>query len=129
MAKKNVPYRSIGRSISKIADYIGKNKSVVSREISRKANQRSGLYKAELAEKKASQRPQLKVKFEKFDVGVEINVLYYLDLNFSPEQMFGRSKIEGQKWCHRNGCINMFGKIKGKMVFAINCYESRVKKS
>lgn len=42
-------YRSIGISLSAFAEYVGKDKSVISREIKRNADQRGCYYKADLA--------------------------------------------------------------------------------
>ena len=41
-----------------IANRIGKDKSVVSREIRRNADKRNGTYKAELAQRKYTERPR-----------------------------------------------------------------------
>ncbi|HLW39445.1 MAG TPA: helix-turn-helix domain-containing protein [Brumimicrobium sp.] len=47
-------YLSLERNKCEIAAYIGKDKSVISREIKRNADARSGVYKAALADKKQS---------------------------------------------------------------------------
>lgn len=88
-------YRNTGMSICKIADHVGKDKSVIFREIKRNVDQRSGLYKADLAERKAISRQKAKSKFSRFDANIEINVLYYLSMDYSPEQAAGRAKIDG----------------------------------
>jgi transposase, IS30 family len=88
-------YKSLGKSINSIAAYIGKDKSVVSREISRNSDGRSGVYKADLANRKAINRHQEKAKFCRFTTDVEANVLHYLKQDYSPEQAVGRAKIEG----------------------------------
>lgn len=90
-------YRNIGMGISKIAEFVGKDKSVISREISRNSDQRNGQYRANLADRKAIERHKVKNKYAKFDAIVEINVLYYLTLDYSPEQIVGRSKIDNRK--------------------------------
>ena len=48
--------RNQNYSITKIAEIIGKDKSTISREIKRNSDQRNGVYKAELAHKKATER-------------------------------------------------------------------------
>jgi IS30 family transposase len=88
-------YYSLGKSITSIAEYIGKDKSVVSREISRNSDKRSGIYKANLADRKATIRHQTKAKYFRFDTEVKANVLHYLEKDFSPEQAVGRAKLEG----------------------------------
>ena len=45
-------YKSLGKGITEIANYVGRDKSVISREIKRNADARSGLYKADLAQRK-----------------------------------------------------------------------------
>ncbi len=88
-------YKNAENSISEIAHKIGKDKSVISREIRRNADHRSGVYKAGLAERKTTARHKNKHKKNKFNAEVEINLLYYLSLDYSPEQVVGRSKIDG----------------------------------
>lgn len=89
-------YKNLGKGVSEIADYIGRDKSVVSREIKRNSDGRSGLYKAELAQRKSEQRHQYKAKYQRFNQEVERNVLHYLKQDFSPEQIVGRAAIEGK---------------------------------
>ena len=40
-------YCNVGKSLTQIAEYIGKDKSVISREINRNSDQRGGIYKAD----------------------------------------------------------------------------------
>lgn len=88
-------YRNLGKGISEIADYIGRNKSVVSREIRRNSDGRSAVYKADLAHRKATQRHQEKAKKCRFNDAVETNILYYLQQDYSPEQIAGRAALDG----------------------------------
>lgn len=90
-------YKNIGKSISEISEHIGKDKSVVSREINRNSDGRSGIYKAKLADKKCKERHKVKYKKCKFNANVEVNVLYYLTKDYSPEQAFGRAEIDGKE--------------------------------
>ncbi len=55
-------YKSLGKGITEIANYVGRDKSVISREIKRNADARSGLYKADLAQRKTMKRHQNKRK-------------------------------------------------------------------
>lgn len=87
-------YRNVGSSISEIANFLGRDKSVVSREIKRNADQRSGLYKAALADKKAQSRHKDKFKKITLTAEIETNMLYYLTKDYSPEQIVGRAKID-----------------------------------
>ena len=87
-------YKNTGISITEIAAFLGRDKSVISREITRNADQRSGVYKADLANKKANNRHKNKPKSVTFTAEVEVNVLYYLSNDYSPEQAVGRAKID-----------------------------------
>jgi IS30 family transposase len=90
-------YKNTGKNISEISEYLGKDKSVISREIKRNSDQRSGIYKAGLAEKKYRNRHKIKHKKSNFNANVEANVLYYLSMDYSPEQAFGRAIIDGRE--------------------------------
>lgn len=90
-------YRELGKGITEIADYLGKDKSVISREIGRNADKRSGYYKASLADRKAKQRHCDKHKLCRLNMVVESNILCYLEQDLSPEQIVGRAKIEGKE--------------------------------
>jgi IS30 family transposase len=90
-------YRTLGKGITEIADYIKKDKSVVSKEIKRNSDGRSGIYKADLAHRKTTQRHQIKTKKYKFTREAENHVLHYLEQDFSPEQIAGRAAIEGKE--------------------------------
>lgn len=90
-------YRNLGSSISEIADFVGKDNSVISREIKRNADQRSGIYKASLADRKAKFRHKTKHKKCTLIAEVEVNILYYLTQDLSPEQIVGRAKIDRAK--------------------------------
>jgi transposase, IS30 family len=87
-------YKNTGKSITEIAEYVGKDKSCISREVKRNSDQRSGIYSANLAARKTAQRHKIKKKNCKFNANVEANVLHYLNLDYSPEQAVGRAKID-----------------------------------
>ncbi|WP_281635332.1 IS30 family transposase [Flavobacterium marginilacus] len=87
-------YRNAGISISEIAELVDKNKSVIFREIKRNSDQRSGVYKAVLADKKALNRHKVKIKKCTLTSEVEANILFYLKQDYSPEQIVGRAKID-----------------------------------
>lgn len=78
-----------------IADCIGKDKSVVSRELRRNCDQRSGEYRAELAEKKCQNRHKQKRKKIYFTAEVKWYVEWGLNLKYSPEQIAGLAKQKG----------------------------------
>ena len=82
--------RKAGASKSQIADLIGVHRSTIGREISRNADARSGVYKAELAQRKTQQRHKEKPKRIHLTVEVEASILYYLTQDYSPEQIKGK---------------------------------------
>jgi transposase, IS30 family len=84
-------------SQSYIAIEIGKNKSVVSRELKRNRDLRGGVYKAELAQRKCLERHQKKRKKLYFTDEIKTHVDTCILKDYSPEQIVGTSKKEGLK--------------------------------
>jgi IS30 family transposase len=84
-----------GHSQKNIAQAIGKDKSVVSRELRRNCDQRNGIYKHELAQRKYEHRQKNKPKCRRFSTDVQKFVDTYIKLDFSPEQIAGRAKKDG----------------------------------
>lgn len=80
-----------------IAQVINKDKSVVSREISRNSDKRSGQYKSDLAHRKCLKRQDYKCKPRTFTPEVEKHVRDKLRLKYSPEQIAGAAKKNGDK--------------------------------
>lgn len=72
-----------------IAKAIGKDKSVISRELKRNADSRSRIYKAELANKKYAKRQKEKHKHIKFTSEMQQEVEVFLREDYSPEQVVG----------------------------------------
>ena len=70
-----------------IALAIDKCKSVVSREIRRNGDQRSGQYNSDLAQRKSRLRIKEKTKRIKFSSAVRVYVEQKLSLQWSPEQI------------------------------------------
>ena len=89
-------YHELGKSLREIADYVGKDKSVISRELKRNSDQRSGRYKADLAHRKAQLRQTKKTKRCDFTEAIETKVKTDLEQDYSPEQIVGRAKVEGK---------------------------------
>ena len=83
-------------SYSDIGDHIGKNKSVISREVSRNADERNKLYKAELAHLKAQKRHKEKRKHKRFTNSIEEYVKSQLSKDYSPEQIVGRAELDSR---------------------------------
>lgn len=80
-----------------ISQVINKDKSVVSREISRNSDKRSGQYKSDLAHRKCLKRQDYKYKPRTFTPEVEKHIRDKLRLKYSPEQIAGAAKMNGDK--------------------------------
>jgi len=84
-----------GYSQTAISKVIGRDKSVVNRELKRNADGRSGVYRFELACRKAAERQQGKRKRRRFTQDVQAFVEGKLLLKYSPEQIVGFAEKEG----------------------------------
>ena len=93
-----------GKNQSEIADLIGKHKSVVCREISRNKDQRSGVYRDELANRKYASRQKEKRKHVRFTPEVQVFVETLLIQDYSPEQIVGVARKTGVD-CVSHECI------------------------
>ena len=78
-----------GYKQKEIALIIGKDKSVVSRELKRNSDNRSGIYKDELANRKYAKRQKEKHKHQKFTPEMQKEVEALLRQDYSPEQVVG----------------------------------------
>jgi IS30 family transposase len=78
-----------------IALAIGKDKSVISRELKRNSDGRTGEYKSDLAERKCRERHKRKRKSSKFTAPMQDRVETLLREDYSPEQVVGFLKQEG----------------------------------
>ena len=76
-----------GHTQSEIARVIGKNKSVVSREIKRNRDLRFGSYSQDLAQRKYQKRQKEKPKRVRFTDAVKTEVETLLKEDYSPEQV------------------------------------------
>ncbi len=81
-----------------IADTIGKDKSVISKEIKRNCDKRNGRYNPDLAHRKYINRLKNKPKKKSFDEKVKQYVIYWLKNDYSPEQIVGRAKLKGENY-------------------------------
>ena len=84
-----------GKSLSEIAKVIGKDKSVVSRELRRNCDKRNGTYDYRLAQRKYEKRMKEKPKFRRFTEEIRIFVDVMLREELSPEQIVGRCRLLG----------------------------------
>lgn len=83
-------------TIKTIAEYLGKNKSVISREIKRNRDQRSKRYDAELAQRKYKKRLHEKLKHIRLTSSMKRMIDNLLLQDYSPEQIKGRMNILGK---------------------------------
>lgn len=90
-----------GKLQQEIADVLGRCKSVISRERKRNRDERSGEYKAQLAEKKYQKRLQQKPKKVIFTQDMQQLVQEKLAQKLSPEQIVGWCKAQGI------GCVSV----------------------
>lgn len=84
-----------GKKKSEIAAMIGKNKSVITREIARNCDKRSKKYDASLAQRKCRKRHEEKAKKILLTQPVKEYIDKKLDQKYSPEQIAGIAKGEG----------------------------------
>lgn len=83
-------------TIKTIAEYLGKDKSVISREIKRNRDQRSKRYDAELAQRKYKKRLHEKPKHIRLTSSMKGVIDNLLLQDYSPEQIKGRMSILGK---------------------------------
>lgn len=86
-----------GHSQKSIAQVIGKDKSVVSRELKRNRDLRSGEYRSDLADRKYAERQKLKRKKKYFTEAIKAEVDIGLEQKLSPEQIVGLAKRKGKE--------------------------------
>ena len=84
-----------GNERKDICEQIGIDKSVLSRELRRNCDKRTGKYNPDLAQRKYEQRLAEKPKFVRFTEYVKQKVISELEDDFSPEQIAGRAKLDG----------------------------------
>lgn len=84
-----------GHNQKEIALAIEKDKSVVSRELKRNCDMRSGKYDFDLAQRKYQQRQKEKPKHISFTYEIRQHVDKFLEQDYSPEQIAGRAELEG----------------------------------
>ena len=85
-----------GYNQTEIGICIGKDKSVVSREIKRNCDLRSGEYRCDLAQKKSKQRQSYKSRPRKVTPEMDIYIDSLIKKDYSPEQIVGVAKKEGK---------------------------------
>jgi transposase, IS30 family len=84
-----------GKTQKEIAQMIGKDKSVISREIHRNRDKRNGHYEADQAQRKHEQRQLKKRRKCLFTHAIKELVDSQLELKYSPEQIVGVARKEG----------------------------------
>lgn len=87
-------YKKLEKSQTFIAEALGVHKSTISRELKRNADARNGVYKADLAHRKASKRKSEKPKHKRFTEAMRQTARPMLmDCQYSPEQIVGKCKL------------------------------------
>ena len=81
-----------GINYNDISKKIGVHKSTIYRELKRNSDSRNGVYKVELAQKKAKERHLNKPKPIRFTKEIKDFVIHWLKEDYSPEQIVGQSK-------------------------------------
>ncbi len=84
-----------GTPQKEIANTLGKDESVISREISRNKDQRSGKYDYQLAQRKCEQRKKEKPHTIKFTTEIQEYVIDRLKDKLSPQQIAGEANLKG----------------------------------
>jgi IS30 family transposase len=82
-------------SQSKIAELLGKSKSVISREIARNKDSRNGKYRASLAQRKTEERHKNKRKRVRFTAEIQLHIDSQIGSKYSPEQVVGDAIKKG----------------------------------
>ncbi|MUP16674.1 IS30 family transposase, partial [Ancylomarina euxinus] len=120
-----------GHSKIEIASYLGRDKSVIYRELKRNCDKRSGEYRADLAQRKYEKRLKDKVKRVKFTEELKSKVDELLKEDYSPEQVHGRLKAEG-KFCVSHETIYQYvwidKKQGGTLYLHLRCGNKRYRK-
>ena len=88
--------RTKNYSLKEIAEAIGKDKSVISRELKRNCDKRTGEYRSDLAQRKYETRMRNKPKKRYFTEEIKAVVEELLAKDYSPEQIANRLKKEGR---------------------------------
>ena len=88
-----VAMKKAGCSNKKIAETIGKHESVLSREISRNKDLRSGEYRADLAQRKTDVRKANKRHYRKLTASMQDSIAVFIGKKYSPEQIVGKCEI------------------------------------
>jgi IS30 family transposase len=83
-----------GLNQSLIAKKLNRDKSVIQREIKRNCDLRSGEYKADLADKKCSNRHKTKNKKNRFTTDIKYFTENLIREDYSPEQIVGVAKLQ-----------------------------------
>ena len=78
-----------------IARLLGVSESTICREKKRNADRRNGTYRATLAQRKADDRQQKKVRPRLFTSEDQAFVEKHLEMDLSPEQIVGVARREG----------------------------------
>lgn len=85
-----------GSKLDEIGNALGKDKSVISREIKRNKDGRSGEYRHDLAQRKYNLRRLKSSKHIRFNASMQQEVEALIKQDYSPDQVFGTMKKQGK---------------------------------
>ena len=84
-----------GKSRKDIAKVLGVSTSTISRELRKNCDMRNGTYNYDLAQRKYETRMKLRGRKQVFKKEMKETVISLLEEGYSPEQIKGRSNVEG----------------------------------
>ena len=84
-------------SQAEIARQLNRPKKTINAEIRRNSDQRNGVYKADLAQRKYEQRKKEKPKKIRFTEAIKKEVICLISKDYTPEQIVGTLKLQGKE--------------------------------
>ena len=86
--------RNNNYTLKEIGGIIGRDKSVICRELKRNSDNRNGVYRSDLAERKCKKRHDEKPKMQRFTLVIKEQTDAWLKEDYSPEQIVGLAKLK-----------------------------------
>ena len=114
-----------GKSRKDIAKAIGVNTSTISRELRKNCDMRNGTYNYDLAQRKYETRLKLRGRKPVFTKEMKDTVVSLLEEGYSPEQIKGRSNVEGFAMSPMRRCTVGYGKTNARKVHCNNTFAEK----
>jgi len=111
-----------GKSRKDIAKAIGVSTSTISRELRKNCDMRNGTYNYDLAQRKYEIRLKLRGRKPVFTEEMKETVISLLEEGYSPEQIKGRSNVEGFAMVSHEQCTVGYGKTNTRKVLCTNIF-------